>query len=169
MNWVLAHWKLFSLQKINREDNIILHSTIVFSCPWNDWQPALSFRDAQTIFNVKFNVEYASILRTTPVPVFEYYYQSQKTEGARSTWQDKVQKKTFFTVKEVSLLSEIWECFVCLFISSCLPSPTFPCHPFFFFLISYLFIFRLSGQKPTLSSEQAVPYLLFSFGRFNAM
>lgn len=164
VNWVLARWKLFSLQKINREDNIFLHNTIVFSCPWNDWQPALSFRDAQTIFNVKFNVECASILRTTPVPKsFEYYYQPQKTEGARSTWQDKVQMKTFFTVKEVCLLSAIWEYFVCFFFSLCLPSPPPSPATLSFFLLSYLFIFRLSGQETPLLCEQVVPYLLFSF------
>lgn len=78
--------------------------------------PALSFRDARKIHNVKFDVEHASILRTTPVPkTFEYYYQSQKTEGDRSLWQEKLQK-TFLTVEEISLICSLR--MLCLFLYS---------------------------------------------------
>lgn len=151
--WVLAHWKLFPLQKINREDDIFLHKTIVFSCPWNDWQTALSFRDAQTIFNVKFNVECACILRTTPVPKSLNTTISPRKQKEPETLGKIKSKRLIFLLFRKSLCCLGFEniVFVSLFYCASPSSASFPWRLFFFSLFLIYIFLDWVGKKQNYS------------------
>lgn len=91
--------------------------------------PALSFRDAQKICNVKLDVEYASILRTAPVPKPLITIISPRKQKETEALGKRNSKRLFLLLRK-SLSSAVWECFVCFFIP-----------PSFLFSLFHIYLF----------------------------
>lgn len=110
--------------------------------------PALSFRDAQKIFNVKFNVEYVSILRTTPVPKpLNAIINPGKQKEPEALGKRNSKRRLFLPLrKSLSCLQPENALFVSLSVCRHVRPSVCPPAPFFSFFLIYLFLDWL-GRK----------------------
>jgi len=92
--------------------------------------PALSIRDAHKIFNVKFNVEYSSILRTTDVPKPLNTFISPGKQKELEALGKRNSKIKIFLLLRKSFSHLLFENILFLSLSLC---------PFFF--LSFIFIY----------------------------